>query len=122
MVIALAYNDNKTQIFFKAAIARLEALENDYTGMETVETVDDDEASLEDDGIRLKRMSFDVLKACNVFCVWCWQEICKPAQQPGLMATGIYATKSCLMTLVFAATITVHSVHHDHVNEIPAGS
>jgi hypothetical protein len=25
--------------FFKAAIARLEALENDYTGMETVEAV-----------------------------------------------------------------------------------
>ncbi|KAJ6298078.1 hypothetical protein OIU76_019246 [Salix suchowensis] len=42
MVIAL---DNKTQ----AAIARLEALENDYTGMETVEAVEDDEASLEDD-------------------------------------------------------------------------
>ncbi|KAJ6309407.1 hypothetical protein OIU77_015207 [Salix suchowensis] len=42
MVIAL---DNKTQ----ATIARLEALENDYTGMETVEAVEDDEASLEDD-------------------------------------------------------------------------
>ncbi|KAG5254787.1 SWR1 complex [Salix suchowensis] len=32
-----------------AAIARLEALENDYTRIETVEAVDDDEASLEDD-------------------------------------------------------------------------
>ncbi|KAJ6395537.1 hypothetical protein OIU77_020728, partial [Salix suchowensis] len=45
MVILHASNDNKTQV----AIARLEALENDYTGMETVEAVDDDEASLEDD-------------------------------------------------------------------------
>ncbi|KAJ6769065.1 hypothetical protein OIU74_022685 [Salix koriyanagi] len=45
MVILHASNDNKTQ----AAIARLEALENDYTGMERVEAVDDDEASLEDD-------------------------------------------------------------------------
>ncbi|KAJ6707891.1 hypothetical protein OIU85_028189 [Salix viminalis] len=37
-----------------AIIARLKALENDYTGMETVEAVDDDEASLDndDDGIR----------------------------------------------------------------------
>ncbi|KAB5548354.1 hypothetical protein DKX38_011760 [Salix brachista] len=49
MVILHANNDNKTQIFFKAAIARLEALENDYTRIETVEAVDDDEASLEDD-------------------------------------------------------------------------
>ncbi|KAG5244568.1 SWR1 complex [Salix suchowensis] len=39
----------KWNFFFKAAIARLEALENDYTGMETVEAVEDDEASLEDD-------------------------------------------------------------------------
>uniref|UniRef100_A0A6N2N7M5 Uncharacterized protein n=1 Tax=Salix viminalis TaxID=40686 RepID=A0A6N2N7M5_SALVM len=45
MVILHASNDNKTQ----AAIARLEALKNDYTGMETVEAVDDDESSLEDD-------------------------------------------------------------------------
>ncbi|KAB5519222.1 hypothetical protein DKX38_023541 [Salix brachista] len=45
MVIALANNDNKTQ----AAIARLEALKNDYTRIETVEAVEDDEASLEDD-------------------------------------------------------------------------
>lgn len=45
MAAALASNDNRTQ----AAIARLEALENDYTGMETVEAVDDDEASLDDD-------------------------------------------------------------------------
>uniref|UniRef100_A0A6N2LV67 Uncharacterized protein n=1 Tax=Salix viminalis TaxID=40686 RepID=A0A6N2LV67_SALVM len=45
MVILHANNDNKTQ----AAIARLEALENDYTRIETVEAVDDDEASLEDD-------------------------------------------------------------------------
>uniref|UniRef100_A0A6N2KPW4 HIT-type domain-containing protein n=1 Tax=Salix viminalis TaxID=40686 RepID=A0A6N2KPW4_SALVM len=47
MVVALASNDNKTQ----AAIARLEALENDYTGMETVEAVYDDEASLDDDAL-----------------------------------------------------------------------
>ncbi|KAJ6728295.1 ZINC FINGER HIT DOMAIN CONTAINING PROTEIN 1 [Salix koriyanagi] len=45
MEILHASNDNKTQ----AAIARLEALENDYTRIETVEAVDDDEASLEDD-------------------------------------------------------------------------
>ncbi|KAB5538089.1 hypothetical protein DKX38_015622 [Salix brachista] len=50
MVILHASNDNKTQ----TAIARLEALENDYTGIETVEAVDDDEASLKDDGIRLQ--------------------------------------------------------------------
>ncbi|KAG5221791.1 SWR1 complex [Salix suchowensis] len=45
MAAALASNDKRTQ----PAIARLEALENDYTGMETVEAVDDDEASLDDD-------------------------------------------------------------------------
>ncbi|XP_065846988.1 SWR1 complex subunit 6 [Euphorbia lathyris] len=45
MVAALASNDNRTQ----AARARLEALENDYTGIETVEINDDDEASLDDD-------------------------------------------------------------------------
>uniref|UniRef100_A0A6N2K2D4 Uncharacterized protein n=1 Tax=Salix viminalis TaxID=40686 RepID=A0A6N2K2D4_SALVM len=45
MAAALASNDNRTQ----PAIARLEALENDYTGMEIVEAVDDDEASLDDD-------------------------------------------------------------------------
>ncbi|KAB5519830.1 hypothetical protein DKX38_024149 [Salix brachista] len=50
MVILHASNDNKTQ----TAIARLEALKNDYTGIETVEAVDDDEASLKDDGIRLR--------------------------------------------------------------------
>lgn len=33
----------------KAAITRLEALENDNTGMEMVEAVDDDEASPDDD-------------------------------------------------------------------------
>ncbi|KAF2290268.1 hypothetical protein GH714_006908 [Hevea brasiliensis] len=42
MAAALASSDNRTQ----AAIARLEALENDYAGMEMVETNDDDEASL----------------------------------------------------------------------------
>uniref|UniRef100_A0A6N2LRU4 Uncharacterized protein n=1 Tax=Salix viminalis TaxID=40686 RepID=A0A6N2LRU4_SALVM len=59
------------KILLQNAIARLEALENDYTGIETVEAVDDDEASLEDDGIRLqvKENVFDALKACNVFCV-----------------------------------------------------
>uniref|UniRef100_A0A6N2M556 Uncharacterized protein n=1 Tax=Salix viminalis TaxID=40686 RepID=A0A6N2M556_SALVM len=41
IVIALASNDNKP--------GRLEALKNDYTGIETVEAVEDDEASLEDD-------------------------------------------------------------------------
>jgi hypothetical protein len=53
--------------FFKAAIARLEALENDYTGMETVEAVDDDEASLDDDddGIRVSH-SFH---SCVFFCL-----------------------------------------------------
>uniref|UniRef100_A0A6N2LRV4 Uncharacterized protein n=1 Tax=Salix viminalis TaxID=40686 RepID=A0A6N2LRV4_SALVM len=49
MVILHASNDNKTQ----TAIARLEALENDYTGIETVEAVDDDEASL--DAIRKQK-------------------------------------------------------------------
>lgn len=33
----------------KAALARLEALENDNAGIETVEMNDDDEASLDDD-------------------------------------------------------------------------
>jgi hypothetical protein len=42
------------------------------------------------------------------------------------MAVGIYATKSCLVTLVFAATITVAlgspwDSSHDHVNEMLAG-
>ena len=50
MLFYLCFVDLK-KIFFKAAIARLEALENDYTRMETVEAVDDDEASLKDDGI-----------------------------------------------------------------------
>ncbi|KAG5243389.1 SWR1 complex [Salix suchowensis] len=45
MATALASNDNRTQ----PPIARLEALENDYTGMEIVEAVDDDKASLDDD-------------------------------------------------------------------------
>lgn len=73
MAAALASSDNRTQVCvflifykkyiailfklrfnqfsvnFQAAIARLEALENDYAGMETVETNDDDEASLDDD-------------------------------------------------------------------------
>lgn len=35
--------------FLQAAIARLEALENDNAGVETVEINDDDEASLDDD-------------------------------------------------------------------------
>ncbi|XP_050230060.1 SWR1 complex subunit 6 isoform X4 [Mercurialis annua] len=45
MAAALASTDNRTQ----AALARLEALENDYVGMEMVETNDDDEASHDDD-------------------------------------------------------------------------
>ncbi|XXG85918.1 hypothetical protein AAC387_Pa11g0914 [Persea americana] len=45
MVAALASSDNRTQ----AAIARLEALENDNAGVELVEVDDDDEASLDDD-------------------------------------------------------------------------
>ncbi|KAJ4839802.1 SWR1 complex subunit 6 [Turnera subulata] len=45
MAAALASTDNRTQ----AAIARLEALENDNTGMDAVEAVDDDEASLDDE-------------------------------------------------------------------------
>lgn len=45
MAAALASSDNRTQ----AALARLEALENDNAGIETVEVIDDDEASLDDD-------------------------------------------------------------------------
>ncbi|ESR38410.1 hypothetical protein CICLE_v10029319mg [Citrus x clementina] len=46
MAAALASADNRTQ----AALARLEALENDNAGIETVEINDDDgEASLDDD-------------------------------------------------------------------------
>ncbi|KAB5561104.1 hypothetical protein DKX38_006061 [Salix brachista] len=52
MALALANNDNKTQRDGIAYVSKL--LENDYTGMETVEAVDDDEASLDDDGIRFK--------------------------------------------------------------------
>ncbi|GLT80711.1 hypothetical protein SLE2022_198380 [Rubroshorea leprosula] len=45
MAAALASTDNRNQ----AALARLEALENDNAGIETVEINDDDEASLDDD-------------------------------------------------------------------------
>ncbi|XP_054796941.1 SWR1 complex subunit 6 isoform X3 [Prosopis cineraria] len=45
MVAALASSDNRTQ----AALARLEALENDNAGFETAEAIDDDEASLDDE-------------------------------------------------------------------------
>uniref|UniRef100_A0A803LCT2 Uncharacterized protein n=2 Tax=Chenopodium quinoa TaxID=63459 RepID=A0A803LCT2_CHEQI len=45
MAAALASSDNRTQ----AALARLDALENDNGGVETVEINDDDEASLDDD-------------------------------------------------------------------------
>ncbi|KAF5954339.1 hypothetical protein HYC85_007195 [Camellia sinensis] len=45
MVAALASNDNRTQ----AALARLEALENDNAGAEMVEINEDDDASLDDD-------------------------------------------------------------------------
>lgn len=45
MAAALASSDNRNQ----AVLARLEALENDNAGIETVEINDDDEASLDDD-------------------------------------------------------------------------
>ncbi|GFZ13423.1 HIT-type Zinc finger family protein [Actinidia rufa] len=45
MVAALASSDNRTQ----AALARLEALENDNAGMEMVEINSDDDASLDDE-------------------------------------------------------------------------
>lgn len=45
MVAALASSDNRTQ----AALARLEALENDNAGIEVAEMNDDDEASLDED-------------------------------------------------------------------------
>ncbi|XP_057534512.1 SWR1 complex subunit 6 [Amaranthus tricolor] len=45
MAAALASSDNRTQ----AALARLEALENDNGGVETAEINDDDEASLDDE-------------------------------------------------------------------------
>ncbi|GMP48992.1 hypothetical protein ACSBR2_002200 [Camellia fascicularis] len=45
MVAALASNDNRTQ----AALARLEALENDNAGAEMIEINEDDDASLDDD-------------------------------------------------------------------------
>ncbi|XP_004500321.1 SWR1 complex subunit 6-like [Cicer arietinum] len=46
MVAALASSDNRTQ----AALARLDALENDNAGFEVVDpNIDDDEASLDDD-------------------------------------------------------------------------
>uniref|UniRef100_A0A6N2KUL8 Uncharacterized protein n=1 Tax=Salix viminalis TaxID=40686 RepID=A0A6N2KUL8_SALVM len=41
MEAALASNDNRTHV--SAAFARLDALENDYTGMEAVEAVDDND-------------------------------------------------------------------------------
>ncbi|GMG98203.1 hypothetical protein Nepgr_000043 [Nepenthes gracilis] len=45
MAAALASSDNRTQ----AALARLEALENDNAAVEAVEIIDDDEASLDDE-------------------------------------------------------------------------
>ncbi|XP_022755535.1 SWR1 complex subunit 6-like isoform X3 [Durio zibethinus] len=45
MAAALGSSDNRTQ----AALARLEALENDNAGIETIEMNDDDEASLDDE-------------------------------------------------------------------------
>ncbi|KAL6203497.1 hypothetical protein ACLB2K_027197 [Fragaria x ananassa] len=45
MAAALMSTDNRTQ----AALARLEALENDNAGLETVAVNDDDEASLDDE-------------------------------------------------------------------------
>ncbi|KAG5524723.1 hypothetical protein RHGRI_031408 [Rhododendron griersonianum] len=43
MVAALASSDNRTQ----GALARLEALENDYPGAEMIEIYSDDDASLD---------------------------------------------------------------------------
>ncbi|KAJ7959892.1 SWR1 complex subunit 6-like [Quillaja saponaria] len=52
MAAALASSDNRTQ----AALARLEALENDYAGLEVVDINDDDDASLdEDDQVHTQR-------------------------------------------------------------------
>lgn len=52
MAAALASSDNRTQ----AALARLEALENDNAGMEMIEINDDDDASLdEDDEVHTQR-------------------------------------------------------------------
>ncbi|KAL0343190.1 UNVERIFIED_CONTAM: SWR1 complex subunit [Sesamum angustifolium] len=45
MAAALASSDNRTQ----AILARLEALENDNAGLESVQVDEDDEASLDDD-------------------------------------------------------------------------
>uniref|UniRef100_A0A7N0ZUJ5 Uncharacterized protein n=1 Tax=Kalanchoe fedtschenkoi TaxID=63787 RepID=A0A7N0ZUJ5_KALFE len=45
MTAALQSSDNRAQ----AAMARLDALENDNAGLETVEVIDDDEASLDDE-------------------------------------------------------------------------
>ncbi|MBA0552783.1 hypothetical protein Golob_023562 [Gossypium lobatum] len=45
MAAALGSSDNRSQ----AALARLEALENDNAGIEAVEMNDDDEASLDED-------------------------------------------------------------------------
>ncbi|XP_058071984.1 SWR1 complex subunit 6 [Magnolia sinica] len=54
MVAALASSDNRSQ----AAIARLEALENDNAGAEMVEINDDSDASLDDDeGYMQKKQS-----------------------------------------------------------------
>lgn len=36
-------------LLFQAALARLEALENDNAGVEVVENIDDEDASLDDD-------------------------------------------------------------------------
>ncbi|CBI29882.3 hypothetical protein AAG906_036616 [Vitis piasezkii] len=55
MAAALASTDNRNQ----AALARLEALENDNAGMETIDVNDDEDASLDDDdeGYAQKRQS-----------------------------------------------------------------
>ncbi|KAG6752509.1 hypothetical protein POTOM_044747 [Populus tomentosa] len=71
MAAALASNDNRTQkmvldFFLKAAIARLEALENDYTGMETNNLLHFPFICFALYGFKLKRMSFDTLKAVPV--------------------------------------------------------
>ncbi|KAJ9695745.1 hypothetical protein PVL29_010963 [Vitis rotundifolia] len=55
MAAALASTDNRNQ----AALARLEALENDNAGMEMIDVNDDEDASLDDDdeGYAQKRQS-----------------------------------------------------------------
>ncbi|KAJ6885059.1 hypothetical protein NC652_031921 [Populus alba x Populus x berolinensis] len=90
MAAALASNDNRTQ----AAIARLEALENDYTGMETVEAVDDDEASLDDDD-DVEENVLRYIEGVEVFCV-CVICLCLPLSFY-LLVPVIYSNASSVL-------------------------